>query len=218
MKNPEEQIMHSALICGNPEQQAALFAAISAFQGSIHGVKKSSKNPFFDSSYADLAALWDVIREPLAKQGLGVVQMPMQDNKLVTLLTHSGGGYIQFAHPMSPKKDDPQGIGSCITYNRRYCIAAVLGLAQQDDDGNDASGKGAPAGLSDEQVSHIKSLLKKYSMQAKPILTHFKAADMHDIPPAKYSTVIAQITRKGEAKLAKQESEIPAPTDDEVQS
>lgn len=209
----EEPIMQSLLIGGNPEHQAALFAALSAFQGAIHGVTKSADNPFFNSKYADLAALWDVIREPLSKNGLAVVQMPMAENKLVTLLTHKAGGYIQFSHPMTPKKDDPQGIGSAITYNRRYCIAAVLGLAQQDDDGNAASGKGAPAsGLDEKQVAQINDLLKKYNMRVGPILQHFKVNDLSEIAPAKFSTILKQVTTKGEKKMAaSKQADVPGP-------
>mgnify|MGYP002266858878 CR=1 FL=1 len=40
---------------------------------------------------------------------------------------------------MKPTKNDPQEIGSSLTYNRRYMLAAILGIAQQDDDGNAAS-------------------------------------------------------------------------------
>lgn len=51
---------------------------------------------------------------------------------------------------MSPTKNDPQGVGSAITYGRRYSLLAMTGAAPEDDDGNKASEKvekGKPADL-----------------------------------------------------------------------
>ena len=209
--NTGDNMTQSMIIQGEP---AELFAALSAFQGDIESVAKSKSNLFFKSKYADLAACWDMIRKPLAKHGLTVTQLPIgREGNLITILGHKSGAYLQFGHALTPVKDDPQGHGSSITYNRRYCLTAVLGLAQDDDDGNAASAKVA-SGLTDKQVEKIKDLLEKYNMSSIPILTHFEVTDMRDIPPAKYSTVCRQINTKGKAKLAKKD-DIPDPENSE---
>lgn len=122
-----------------------LAEALSKAQGKIIGAVKDSENPFFRSHYADLASVWDACRQPLSENGLAVVQTILsgseQSSYLETTLVHSSGEFISGAQPMKPVKDDPQGWGSCITYYRRYGLAAIVGIAQIDDDGNVASGK-----------------------------------------------------------------------------
>lgn len=130
-----------------PEMSAdigQLAAALAAAQGEITGALKDSQNPFFKSSYADLAACWDACRGPLSKNGLAVIQTTLEGSegiRLATTLAHKSGQWIRGVLPMKPVKSDPQGIGSCLTYARRYALASIVGLAQIDDDGNGASGK-----------------------------------------------------------------------------
>jgi hypothetical protein len=129
-----------------------LAAALAAAQGEITGALKDSANPFFKSKYADLAACWDACRGPLSKHGLAVIQTTQEATdsvKVITTLAHKSGEWMRGELVMTPVKFDPQGIGSCITYARRYALAAMVGLAQIDDDANAASGrdgaKAAPA-------------------------------------------------------------------------
>ena len=122
-----------------------LLTALAKAQGEIKGAVKDSNNPFFKSSYADLAAVWEAIREPLSKNNLSVLQTTGYDDKgqtiLYTTLGHSSGQYVSSSYPVRPVKDDPQGMGSAISYARRYCLAAIVGVFQVDDDANIASGK-----------------------------------------------------------------------------
>lgn len=124
----------------------ALATALAAAQGEITGALKDSKNPFFKSSYADLASCWDACRAPLSKNKLAVIQTTSDSQEgvvVVTTLAHASGEWMRGTLRMVPTKNDPQGIGSCITYARRYALAAIVGLAQIDDDANSASGKDA---------------------------------------------------------------------------
>lgn len=119
-----------------------LAKALSAAQGAITGAKKDADNPFFKSKYADLAACWEACRGPLSDHGLAVVQTPehnLDGVTLVTLLMHSSGQWIKGRLTMIPGKNDPQGVGSCLTYARRYALAAIVGLAQVDDDAESAT-------------------------------------------------------------------------------
>ena len=121
---------------------AELSKALCKAQGAMKGAVKDSSNPFFKSKYADLSAVWDDVREPFAKHGLSVIQMPtggVGNVSLVTQITHDSGQWIRSKLTMVPVKTDPQGIGSCITYARRYALAAMAGVYQIDDDGNHAS-------------------------------------------------------------------------------
>lgn len=121
------------------------------------------------AKYADLNSVWEACRGPLAENGLAVLQFPRCKNlestgaeearlpmvvTVETLLTHSSGQWFSdelSGIPVKEVKDGnnvkrevesrtPQAIGSCITYLRRYALAAFVGVAPEDDDGNEASG------------------------------------------------------------------------------
>jgi hypothetical protein len=117
-----------------------LAKALCKFQGEVEKVRKSEINPFFKSKYADLSSILNVIRTPLTENGLSFVQFPIAKNGLETMLMHESGEWMCATYEMKPTKDDPQGLGSAITYQRRYALGAILGLnIDDDDDGNNAS-------------------------------------------------------------------------------
>ena len=118
-----------------------LASALSKAQGEVKGAVKDSNNPFFKSKYADLGSVWDAIREPLANNSLAIAQFPQGECSLLTILTHSSGEYMAASYTMTPTKKDPQGVGSAITYMRRYALQSVMGVCPEDDDGNQASAK-----------------------------------------------------------------------------
>jgi hypothetical protein len=116
-----------------------LVLALSKAQGKFEGAAKSSDNPFFKSKYADLYECIEAAKPSLAENELAVIQTTDTDEKgiwVITTLGHSSGEWIRGRLMMKPKKDDDQGTGSSITYGRRYTFAAIVGLAQKDDDGN----------------------------------------------------------------------------------
>ena len=127
---------------------ANLAKALVTFQGKVGKVKKDSKNPFFKSKYASLSNILDIIQSPLSESGLAISQMPDGEEALTTILIHAESGeYLEATYSLHAAKKDPQGIGSAITYARRYALGAVLGLnIDEDDDGNAASGKGQQQG------------------------------------------------------------------------
>jgi len=117
-----------------------LATSLCAFQGEVEKIKKTATNPFFKSKYANLADILDIIRVPLAENGLSFVQFPKGEYGLETMLMHTSGEWLSESYQMKPTKDDPQGAGSVITYQRRYALSSILGLnVDEDDDGNKAS-------------------------------------------------------------------------------
>lgn len=125
------------------EKLDALAAALAAAQGEFETVGKTETNPFFKSKYAGLPSVVKAASPVLTKHGLSVVQLPGHDelgHTLTTMLLHSSGQFIAETMRLKPTKDDPQGLGSAITYGRRQSYMAALGLvADEDDDGNAAS-------------------------------------------------------------------------------
>jgi len=126
------------------ESIAALAGALAKAQLQIEPASKNATNPHFRSHYADLASIWDACRGPLNTNGLSIVQFPCDGDVgrtgLCTMLLHSSGEFISEVVTTRSQKDDPQGLGSALTYLRRYALAAVVGVtATEDDDGNAAS-------------------------------------------------------------------------------
>jgi len=64
---------------------------------------------------------------------------------LVTMLTHSSGQWFRSSYPVRPVQATPQGLGSALTYSRRYSLMAMVGIAPEDDDGEAAMGRQQPA-------------------------------------------------------------------------
>lgn len=120
-----------------------LAAALAKAQSAIRSAEKDRENPFFKSSYATIASVWEACRKPLTDNGLSVSQLPSAEGSTVTvttLLMHASGEWLASELVMTATKADPQGIGSAITYARRYALSAMVGVApDDDDDGNDAS-------------------------------------------------------------------------------
>lgn len=121
-----------------------LAAALAKAQGEIKSAAKDSTNPHFKSRYADLASVWDACRAALSKHGLSVAQLTATTDtgkvRVTTTLMHASGQWIEGDLDVKPGQDTAQGIGSTITYCRRYALAAMVGVApDDDDDGNAAS-------------------------------------------------------------------------------
>jgi hypothetical protein len=119
------------------ESLASLAKALSAAQGELTDANKSAFNPGFKSKYADLAEVLQTIRPIAAKNGLAFVQTLSSGEgyvRITTRLLHSSGEWLQGELDVPLTKKDAQGVGSATTYGRRYSIAALFGIAQDDDD------------------------------------------------------------------------------------
>ena len=119
--------------------------ALLAAQKEIGNATKNAKNPHFKNNYADLGAIIDAIKDPLNKQGIAVIQsLSSSDGAngggllLRSRLLHASGQWIEDTAFTPLPKADPQGVGSATTYLRRYSLAALLCITQEDDDGEGA--------------------------------------------------------------------------------
>lgn len=116
--------------------QGEIIAAELAGEAKASGAFKGYK-------YATLAAVWKACREPLAKNGLSVIQLPIADGNsvgVITLLLHTSGQWIksQLLLPLDKSQRGAQAVGSSTSYARRYAFAAMVGVAVEDDDGEAA--------------------------------------------------------------------------------
>ena len=123
-------------------EQKNIISALAKFQDEVGNIKKDSTNPFFKNSYASLSNILESIKLPLMNAGLVITQIPVNENELRTVIFHiETGEKIEGTFKMTPAKNDPQGQGSVITYQRRYALGAMLGLNIEDDDDANAGVK-----------------------------------------------------------------------------
>jgi hypothetical protein len=120
--------------------------ALVKFQASVSKVAKEANNPFFKSKYASLANILDTIQKPLSESGLAISQFP-DANALTTIILHAESGEWMESSYVMPvaKQNDPQAMGSAMTYARRYALGSILNLnIDDDDDGEKAMGRQIP--------------------------------------------------------------------------
>lgn len=143
------------------EGERAPFAkAFVAAQKATESIKKAATNPAFKSRYADLAHVVEGVIPALNEAGIGVMQFPVFDGELVSVSTtflHESGAAVTGVLHLRPSKSDPQGVGSAITYARRYSLLAMTGAAPEDDDANAASGpRQRPPSAEDAAINMLR--------------------------------------------------------------
>ena len=109
-----------------------------SIQQKIGKISKDSTNPFYKSKYFDINSLLEHVTKMLNSEGL-VLTQPIKDNCVESVITDTESGESIVSELCLPDLSDPQKIGSCITYYRRYTLQSLLALQSEDDDANLAS-------------------------------------------------------------------------------
>lgn len=183
-----------------PEQQ--YLDALAAFQSEMPRVGKEqtatvrSDKGNYSYDYADLTDITDAVLPLLVKQGLTWSAAPdVTDHGFVLRfrLAHVGGHAEGGCYPLpDPARTTAQGIGSAITYGRRYALCAMTGLAPggDDDEGQRASApaparpaartRTEPTAPRDERsvaLSELHALCKERGWEPGPVAATFMAWD-----------------------------------------
>lgn len=132
---------------GHSDDIKDLVGALAKAQGVMKPAVFNKVNPHFKSRYADFSSCMDACRAPLSSNGLAVIQScETIDSKLslVTTLAHISGQWMKSEFPIITSKMDSQGIGSAMTYAKRYSLCGMIGIVadeEGDDDGEAAVGR-----------------------------------------------------------------------------
>lgn len=167
---------------------------------------KDSPNSYFKSKYADLGSVMDACLHALNSNGISVLQ-PMDISEsghpmLITTLLHESGQWIKSFALLPFTQPGPQALGSAITYMRRYCLAAIIGVIQEDDDANNAEF------ITNDQIEELESvigedkqyrtkLLKRLALRS-PSIKEFKK-----IPQFLYEEVLKDAVKNKESVISK---------------
>jgi len=139
-------------------------------QAEMHHAKLDAKNPHFKSDYATLESVIGATKSILNKHGIAVTQSVLE-NTLVTQLTSASGQWIRSFTPIINEKNTAQSFGSGMSYARRYGLAAICCIGQDDDDGNRAS---EPASATRTHAQAPVALAKKMEKAADYVMTFGK--------------------------------------------
>lgn len=167
--NTVEQFYQSPLSATRSASLGKLAEALAKAQADFKAVHKNNENPYFKSRYADLSAILAATQPSLAANGIAVTQFPVIKDKsagVMTMIVHSSGEWMSNELLLPVAKCDAQGIGSAITYARRYSLGSIVGVAAEvDDDGNAAventNGKGSKEAAQAVAQQKIDQLSKK---------------------------------------------------------
>jgi hypothetical protein len=117
---------------------SGLYPKLHAAKQKIGKVVKNANNPHFKKSYADINALVESVEPILLEQGLLLIQ-PIESGLVSTLIIDIETGDKVVSSMRLPDIQDPQKVGSAVTYYRRYTLQSLLSLQAEDDDANSAS-------------------------------------------------------------------------------
>lgn len=173
---------------------AIAFVKAQTQMGSAH---KGAVNPYYESRYADLQSVLEVIKPALAANGLAFLQFPISADGVAgvtTRLLHESGEWIEddFLLPISQK--NPQAVGSCVSYARRYSMQSICGIAAEDDDGNAASN--VYKRISDSDMSKITHLIEQTNTDVKKFCLAFGISTVNDLPASQSKKAISMLEKK----------------------
>ncbi len=190
------------------QQVEKLSEALAKAQGMMKAAIYNRKNPHFGNRYADLAAVWDAIREPLAKNGLSVTQQTEpRDNGvyvLRTVMRHPSGQWVASEYPI-PTNIKPQELGSWKTYLRRYELSSICGIASDEDDDAEVANEVEDKPVTPEQVEHLLILINGDQAILDRLLAYVskltkqKIEKLEDIPQSQFPTAFAALSKKAKA-------------------
>lgn len=119
-----------------------LLKSLQKAQSSIKTIAFDSTNPHFKNRYASYNAIVDVVKPSFLSCGLTVIQyVNAKEMILFTRILHLTGQWIEDdGIPLIVDKENMQGLGSAITYAKRYGLQAMgFVVTDEDDDGSQAS-------------------------------------------------------------------------------
>jgi hypothetical protein len=196
--------------------QAHVYAAFVAAQRAFGPALKAHTNPVYRSKYADLSACIEAVIDGLHAHGFALMQATEEREGgavVETLFLHESGERISGGKLFVPaSKPDAHGVGSALTYARRYSLLAACGLAPEDDDANKATGQGksearpapatrtpsqAPQGVvTAQQAQEMEALLMQVGGDQVKLLEHLGVGSFAEVPAASYERVMASLRKK----------------------
>lgn len=195
-----------------------LAISLAKAQAEFENAETNKSNPYFKSAYADFSSIVGAARPALTKHGLSVTQqiIHQDDGQLIlyTTLWHVSGQWLSSKLRIVPVKNDVQSVSSAVTYQKRMCYAALIGVTvgDNDDDGEaavattrDTFAKGVALNtkynpkentidvITIEQREELEYELAEYPDICEMVLDGLKIQSLADMPKAKFQVSVNRI-------------------------
>lgn len=179
---------------------AKLAPALVAALAEIGGVAKGKTNPHFKSKYATLENVIEASKGILAANGIALLQFPAAFSggamSLDTVLLHESGEWLsgEEAFGVATGKQDPQAVGSALTYARRYAQMAVLNMPAVDDDANAATF--STTTITQDQADALRVEIEAVGADPAKFLAFFKLKTLEAMPAGRWNEAVAMLEAK----------------------
>ncbi|BAP28919.1 putative recombination protein [Edwardsiella phage GF-2] len=185
-----------------------IFPALIKLQSEINNPAKDKQGHGY--KYADLAQILNLSRDPLSENGLAITQYCSVidgGSYLVTQMVHSSGQWIRGFYPLEKagmrSVNDAQQMGAAMTYARRYNLAAMLGVAQEDDDAASLSREPRnqrqnqqPELIDEQQKLDLMALLEETESDINGFLRFARVNEISEIRADCYQALIKKVQEK----------------------
>ena len=183
--------------------ETTLVQALAAAQAEMQNAVFDSKNNFSKNgknNYASLTSMREATVPFLSKHGIALTQgeVTMDGQRYLRTTLRKNEEAIQEYILMSVDKDNMHGVGSALTYARRYGIGAICGIASDEDDDGDEAVKAAPKHeyVTIDQVKEISSEIDRLGADRKKFLQHFKIGDLSQLSAMQYLQAMNMLEAK----------------------
>lgn len=174
----------------------SLVKALAAAQNKMQNAAFDSKSNFSKNgknNYASLTAMRDATVPYLSENGIAISQGVIRiDNEMFMRTTlRKDGETIEEIVPMIIGKNDMHGVGSAMTYARRYGLGSICGIASDEDDDGDlavANTSSTIEYVTIEQAKEISSEIDRLDADRKKFLQHFKVGELSQLTAEQFLT------------------------------
>ncbi len=188
------------------ESIGALVLALSKVQGQVKDAYKAKEGHGYN--YADLSMILETVRPLCAANEIAIMQLPFDAPEdrvgIETILAHSSGEWISEKYSMQPipankRMSPPQAVGSVITYCRRYALAAMLGIAQHD---NDAA---MVEYVTESDLVEIQKLIKETDTDVAKMCAHYGISRIEELTTDMWGNLLRALKTKAKAAAESKE-------------
>lgn len=175
--------------------------ALGDLQAKLPIIKKDGKMSHTNSSYAKFETIMRAIQPLLVENGFSIRFNSRESSGKIIItgtLAHRDGHSITDEIPLSidssGAKNNVQGVGSTISYGKRYLVGMLLNLVFEGEDDNGAKSGYIP--ISTKHAAEIKELLKTTGADVKQFLQWVGSKSVDEMNEADYGKAIAALERK----------------------
>lgn len=200
------QIVDLQMRIQEKQAEIAFNEAMSRLQPKLPRIEKNGVigiNSTTKTKYAKYEDIDVAIRPLLAEEGFSIsYRTAFVEGKLIVngILRHRMGHKEECSIPLpvdaSGAKNATQGMGSTLSYGKRYTLCALLNIVTVDED-NDGNGATAEP-ITDDQVAHIENLVQDTGADLRRFLKYMGVERLADIRTTDYRKAVDALQRKAQ--------------------